>query len=69
MKTTVLPSGDTRGWLNWVVGAAISRAVIAVAPALARSKASSLATHQLLSPSPLAAEATKPLPSGVQSYS
>ena len=44
-------------------------AVFDLAGSVAASIASSVATHQLLSPLPSAVVATKPRPSGVQSYS
>ena len=64
MKATVWPSFDMRGMFICIAGAARMRK----AP-LAASTWPSVATHQLLSPLPLALVTTKPLPSGVQSYS
>ncbi len=64
MYATLRPSGETRGKLSWVAGFAID----VTAPVVASIR-SSVATHQLLSPLPSAVVATKPRPSGVQSYS
>jgi hypothetical protein len=64
MTATVLPSGDTRGKFICILGAAMMRSRPVDA-----STWPSVAIHQLLSPLPLALVTTKPLPSGVQSYS
>jgi hypothetical protein len=64
MKATVRPSGETCGMFICIFGAASTRSLPLEASTWPR-----VAIHQLLSPLPLALVITKPLPSGVQSYS